>query len=303
SLSHSLFDRLGIVTSWPAVAQSALRGLGLHSISDASFPEALSGIATLCTISATPCTFLSTDGCLHRAVKCPHLMEFKDVLSQFIYRIEARPGGGFIGTSRDPAATPIEGATREEGQKKIQERIAAAMATQFPEIRPALERSNVHLHYHIEPKAGGGYTIHHGNPASTISAHAAEGSMLEHLENLIESQIFSAIVNHLPPETRSEMEQKINSGGIDVEMDRTVSVTTKSGSLFALGSARDAATPQASSDSSAFASPLSPSSNQTPIVRYDIDTPVKYEKSGGALRFLLALAIIALLVFLYLHRG
>ena len=40
--------------------------------------------------------------------------------THFSYRIEEKPGGGFIGRSSDPGMEPLEGATREEVLQKIQ---------------------------------------------------------------------------------------------------------------------------------------------------------------------------------------
>jgi hypothetical protein len=247
-------------------------------------------------------------------------MELKSVISQFIYRIEPKPGGGFIATSRDPAAIPIEAATREEVQRKIQERIAAAMAARFPDLQSALAKNGVHLHYHIESKPGGGYTFHHGDPASNAPAHAAEGTTLEHIENFIESKIFSAIVNHLPRDVRGELEQKINAGGLDVEVDRTVSVTTRRAgvpaTLFDLGPVQDLSSSSGPASSvvsassgdilgSAQSGSLNPGESQ-PGSSWNDPSPspiTRYEKSssGRIFVFVLLLAVGAALIFFYVH--
>src|SRR5215470_12855933 len=127
-------------------------------------------------------------------------MDFKRALSQFIYRIEPKPGGGFIATCKDPSAPAIEGSTREEVQQKIQESIAANLGAQFPALQSALANNDVKLHYHIEAKPGGGFTIHHGDANSVGPEHAAiEGSTREHVESLIESKLFSTLMDRLPP--------------------------------------------------------------------------------------------------------
>ena len=151
-------------------------------------------------------------------------MEFKSILSRFIYRIEPKPGGGFIATCKDPSAPAIEGATRQEVQRKIQESIAANLGTQFPALQSALAGNDVKLHYHIEAKPGGGFIIHHGDPNSLDHQHAAiEGSTREHLENQIESKIFSAIMGRLPPELHQQVADKLNSGGLDIDVRARVS--------------------------------------------------------------------------------
>lgn len=45
--------------------------------------------------------------------------------THFSYRIEEKPGGGFIGRSSDPGMEPLEGATREEVLQKIQAKATA----------------------------------------------------------------------------------------------------------------------------------------------------------------------------------
>ena len=51
---------------------------------------------------------------------------------KFIYRIEPNPAGGFIARPSDPSLDPIEGATREEVQQKIQAKIAEMIQSQLP---------------------------------------------------------------------------------------------------------------------------------------------------------------------------
>jgi len=70
-------------------------------------------------------------------------MELKTILSKFIYRIEPKPGAGFIATCKDSTAPAIEGATRQEVQRKIQESIAANLGTQFPALQSALAAHDV----------------------------------------------------------------------------------------------------------------------------------------------------------------
>jgi len=251
-------------------------------------------------------------------------MEFSSTLRRFIYRIEPKPGGGFMATSKDSALPAIEGATREEVQQKIQERITAELGAQFPAFASALQKNDVKLHYHIEPKPGGGFIVHHGGANSTDPAHAPiEGSTREHLESLIESKLFSALMDRLPREIHQQIAAKINSGGLDVTADGKISVTTGSGSLFTpefkkeltqftaeavvFDSGKTASNvEQASSEvpTNSVSLQTSGSTNQSPIIRYDSDSPVKYEKSsaGTLTRFLLALVIVAAVIYVLLHR-
>ena len=232
-------------------------------------------------------------------------MEFENVLSKFIYRIEPKPGGGFIATCKDSTVPAIEGATRQEVQRKIQESIAANLGAQFPALQSALSGNDVKLHYHIEAKPGGGFVIHHGDPNSLDPERAPiEGSTREHLENQIESKIVSAIMDRLPPELHQQVADKLNSGGLDIDVNRTISVSSR-GRPFTPIIGKDSAAALDQNSPSAFGeTDLASSGTNSPIIRYDGNSPVQYEKSsGGALiRFLLAVAIVAAMIYVFLHR-
>ncbi len=250
-------------------------------------------------------------------------MDFKSVLSRFIYRIEPRPGGGFIATCKDPGVPAIEGATRDEVQQKIQATISTSLVKQFPALRSALEGNNVKLHYHVEAKPGGGFIIHHGDAQPGSTAHEPmEGSTREHIENLIESKLLSALVDRLPPELHQQITDKLNSGGLDIDVNRKITVTTKAGDALtpvfdidpeknsalvsettltslperANAGSQPAEILSASSPELELAAKSGSNSTQSPITRYEKSS------SGAMFRFLVALAIVALLIYLYLHR-
>lgn len=231
-------------------------------------------------------------------------MELKSIFSKFIYRIEPKPGGGFIATCKDSTAPAIEGATRQEVQRKIQESIAANLGTQFPALQSALAGNDVKLHYHIEANPGGGFVIHHGDPNSLDPEYAPiEGSTREHLENQIESKIFAAIMDRLTPELRQQVADKLNSGGLDIDVNRTISVSSR-GRPFMPEIGNDSAAALDQSLSAFGTSGSASSDTNSPSIRYDGNSPVQYEKSSGGavIRFLLALAIVAAMIYVFLHR-
>lgn len=53
-------------------------------------------------------------------------------ITKFTYRIEPNPAGGFIARPTDSSLEPIEGATREEIQQKIQAKITDMVQSQLP---------------------------------------------------------------------------------------------------------------------------------------------------------------------------
>ncbi len=56
----------------------------------------------------------------------------ESIVTKFVYRIEPDPAGGFIARPSDPSLEPIEGATREEVQQKIQAKITEMIQSQLP---------------------------------------------------------------------------------------------------------------------------------------------------------------------------
>ena len=52
-------------------------------------------------------------------------MEIKTSTTKFRYRIEPKPGGGFIARAEEGSAENLEGVTREELQQKIDDKLTA----------------------------------------------------------------------------------------------------------------------------------------------------------------------------------
>lgn len=65
-------------------------------------------------------------------------MEIKKTISKYSYRIEAKPGGGFVAYSTDPSVEAIEGPTREEVIQQVEAKISAILGEQFPKLEKLL---------------------------------------------------------------------------------------------------------------------------------------------------------------------
>lgn len=209
-------------------------------------------------------------------------MEIKHTFfSKFLYRIESKPEGGFIARSKDPDVPPIEGATREEIEQKIQASMTTALAAQFPGLKLPMDSDNkgVKLSYHVEAKPGGGYIVHHGDPAH----EPVEGSTQEKVESAIESKLLSMFMANLPPEVSQQLTSKLNAGGLDVVVNRKVS----------WGATRTGLPAPAPGEKTDF--PQSTPLDSSPI------TPGR-DNSGAILRFLLALLIVAAVMYFFLYR-
>jgi hypothetical protein len=199
--------------------------------------------------------------------------------TRFLYRIEPKPEGGFIARSKDPSVPPIEGATREEIDQKIQAGITATLAAQFPGLKLPLDNKEVKLSYHIDAKPGGGYVVHHGDPAH----EPMEGSTLEKVESAIESKLISRLMEKLPPELSQQLTSQLSAGGVDVVVNRKVS-----GGFTRAGA--PALVPVLKTDLQ----------QSTPVNNSPI-TPGR-DGSGAILRFLLALLVVAALMYFLLRH-
>jgi len=206
-------------------------------------------------------------------------MDIKQTFTKLLYRIEPKPEGGFIARCKDPSIPPIEAATREEINEKIQASITANLAAQFPGLKLPLDNKDVKLSYHIDAKPGGGYIVHHGDPARD----PIEGSTREKVESVIESKLFSRLMEKLPPEVSQQLASQLNAGGVEVVVKRNVG----------FGFAR--AGSSSSAPDSKTALPQSVLVGSSPI------KPGR-DRSGVIFRFLWALLIIAGLMYFFLHH-
>jgi hypothetical protein len=206
-------------------------------------------------------------------------MDIKQAFSKFLYVVEPKPEGGFIARCKDPSVPPIEAATREEIDQKIQASTDAHLAAQFPGLNLPLDSKEVKLSYHIDAKPGGGYVVHHGDPAHD----PIEDSTREKVESAIESKLFSRLMEKLPPEASQQLISQLNAGGVEVVVKRNVG----------FGFAR--AGSSSSAPDSKTALPQSTPINNSPI-------KLGRDRGGTIFRFLWALLIIAGLMYFLLHR-
>jgi len=124
------------------------------------------------------------------------LMELKRLISHFTYRIEPKPGGGFIARPADPSVAPLEAPTREELQKKIQENSVAGLSAQFPGLKLPLENRDLQFAFHIERKPEGGFVIHSSDP----NPQPIEVLTHNDIESRFAEKIIGFVGKHLTPE-------------------------------------------------------------------------------------------------------
>lgn len=159
-------------------------------------------------------------------------MELRQLISKFTYRIEPKPGVGFIAYPSDPTATPLEAPTRAELQQKIQAAVMAGLGAQFPGLKSALEGQPSNFAFHIEAKPGGGFLVHSADP------HAEPIEIASHHD--MESHFAQKVINFVGKHVTPELAQAIAQGGsgeVQVSVNRKVGLTVKTGTRsFTLGS-------------------------------------------------------------------
>ena len=216
--------------------------------------------------------------------RIPHSMELKRLISHFTYRIEPKPEGGFIAHPSDPTVPPLEAPTREELQQKIQANIGAALAAEFPGLKLPLENNQLKFSFHVEHKPGGGFIIQ-----STDGKGAPiEGATHAEIESHFAEKVVGLLGKHLMPELSQALAGQLGSGDVKVFVNRKVSFPAGSPALT-LGYA---------------GSIQAESAKSTGTVNPADSSPITPERSnvGTILRFVLTLGIIAVLMYLFLHR-
>jgi hypothetical protein len=219
-------------------------------------------------------------------------MELKSLITHFTYRIEPKPEGGFIAHTTDPTVPPLEAPTREELQRKIQENIAAGLASEFPGLELPLENQQLKFAFHIERKPGGGFAIHSADPDAPL----IEGATHEEIESHFAEKLIAFVGKHFIPELSQALAAQ-GSGDIKVFVNRKTGFTVNTGSHTIqtddvttedakLGDAKTANASLGSVGDAIDNSPITPETSS----------------SWTIFRFLLALLIIAAMMYFFLHR-
>jgi hypothetical protein len=231
-------------------------------------------------------------------------MELKRLISHFTYRIEPKPGGGFIAHASDPSVAALEAPTREELQKKIQENILAGLSAQFPGLKLPLENHDLEFAFHIERKPEGGFAICSSDP------HAEPVEVLTHndMESRFAEKIIGFAGKHLTPELSQALAAQGNSGDIHVLVNRKSSVTVNAGShTFSLGLARNGTAPNPISSAATMmeADNANPTDSISGRLGGTVSNPAiipETNSSGKIFRFLFLVLVSGVLAYLFLHH-
>lgn len=234
-------------------------------------------------------------------------MEIKRLVSKYVYRIEPKPGGGFIARANDPGVPALEASTREELQQKVQSTILAGLGTDFPGLKLPMNSGELKFAFHVEKQPDGTFDIHSSDP----SAGPLNAASHDQVENHFAEKLISFVGQHMLKDAPEVFRNQLASGDIKVFINKSsgFTITTKHdgntsefGSLSQLfGQSQASAHPMLTGNSGSIASPTGNfGASGTPIDSSPI-TPVT--KGGGKfLRILLALTILATLIYFFLHH-
>ena len=229
-------------------------------------------------------------------------MELKRLISHFTYRIESKPGGGFIGQPSDPSVTPLEAPTREELQKKIQENIFAGLSSQFADLKLPLENQDLQFAFHIEHKPEGGFVIHSSDP----KAEPIEALTHNDVESRFAEKIIGFVGKHLTPELSQALAAQGKTGDIKVFVNRKTGVTVNAGShTLSVGLGRNLSPASISNTTTIIeAANAEPTEGISGRLGGTIsNTPIVPEASGSGkvFGFLLLVLVAGALVYFFLH--
>ena len=221
-------------------------------------------------------------------------MDLKRLITQFAYRIEPKPEGGFIAHATDPSIPPLEAPTRQELQKKIQERIFAAISAEFPALKLPPDGSQRQFAFHIERTPEGSFSIHSADP----NADVIHASTDDELQNHFLQKIVGFAGKHFMPELQQALAAQ-GTADVKIVLNGKTAVTLGSNQANLAGLPQD---PQLATQSSA--PPTAATLTDAGISRTIDNSPITPERSnfGTILKLALALLVIASLIYIFLQR-
>lgn len=231
-------------------------------------------------------------------------MEIKQLISHFTYRIEPKPGGGFIAHPDDPGVAPLEAPTREELQKKIQVNALACLTAQFPGFKLPLENQDVQLAFHIERKPEGGFVLRSSDP----NAEPIEVLTHNDMESRFAEKMIGFMGKHLTPELSQALAAQGKTGDIKLFVNQKTGLTVNTGShTFSVALGRNLTAPTAISNTTTVIE--APNATPTDGVSGGLsgtisNAPIAPEASSGGklVRFLLLVLVAGALYFFLHHR-
>lgn len=231
-------------------------------------------------------------------------MDLKRMVSQFAYRIEQKPDGGFIARAGDPSVSPIEAPTRDELRQKIQEKLWANLSAEFPDLKATLDGTQHQFAFHVERTPAGGFSIHSADPNAEVVHAATEQDLQTH----VLEKILNAAGKSILPQLAQAIAAQGSAANLKVVVNKTsFNMKSDSGNI-SLGSTTTAFP----TDTAQSTGPQTPTLDGASFSNSDLSrtmtdgSPITPESGnhGKLLRLIPALLLLgALIYFFLLHRA
>ena len=225
-------------------------------------------------------------------------MELKRLISQFAYRIEPKPDGGFIARATDPSVPPLEAPSRQELLKKIQEKTLAGLSAEFPALKLP-DGAQQQFAFHVERTPAGGFSIHPADPNAEV-IHASTDSDLQ-------SQMLEKFLNALGKRLIPELVQAAAAQGtanvtVSVNRKTAISFNTASPQLGPGPVTNIASTPSAPPESAKLDGASFRTPDPSPAILNN--SPITPEPSnlGKIFRWIPVFLLLATLIYFFLGR-
>jgi hypothetical protein len=229
-------------------------------------------------------------------------MELKKLVSQFAYRIEPKPEGGFIARASDPSVPPLEAPTRDELLKIIQQKVMANLSTEFPELKTALDGTQRQFAFHVERTPAGGFSIHSADPNVAVVHAATEQDLQTH----VLEKILNAAGKRLLPQLAQAIAAQGNIANVKVVVNKTSFKMNADSDKVTLGSTTTVFPGVAAQPNSTETPTLDGTSfTNTDLSKTLIDaSPITPEPSnlGKFFRLIPVFLLLCLLIYFLLHR-
>jgi len=226
-------------------------------------------------------------------------MEIKRLAAKYVYRIEPKPEGGFIARATDPNVAPLEAATRDELQHKIQSAVLAGLGADFPGLKLPSGSGEMKFSFHVEKQPDGSFDIHSSDPASAPLNAASH----DEVESQFAEKLISFVGKHMLQDVPEALRTQMTSGDIKVFINKRSGFTLTT-SHSGVSPAPQVTSSSQGTDAASFSGPIASSQPSTlNSSGLPVDSSPITPGNGGSgkfFRILLILLVLAAVAFLFL---
>jgi len=165
-------------------------------------------------------------------------IDLKHIIQRIPFKIEPKPGGGFIAHATDPTVQPIEAPTREE----LHQKILAAVSAEFPELGIPGEGKKINVSLLVKT-SNGGFSFSSNPDASARITNAAD-SVNPALEKLL-----GFAFRHLAPKLAKQVASQAGTASFKLTINEKTALGVNSTPQgLTLDSPKNPALPSQASD-------------------------------------------------------